>query len=646
MYTKQKLEDGQVFTAAHLAHVEDGILDTIGRYYTSLQQAVADANAGVTTGAAADATDAVVWANIGDMKATLTLLQDVEESGQIEVSTNMELILNGHTLSMNYAGDNITVAAGASLFIDGTRDGSAITVEADADAAVNKAAVVRSYGTLHVCYGRYSVAGPIKAAMAFAAEAGSPKMVVEDCTVNVTSSNSTSSIGFQSLASIMKLHNIQLTIDGSTVVVAQYMYEADISKLVIEANAVNQCSGLIAFPGSDTTVKDLNISCTSTTANVFAFRARDGASVTASGLQITAEAKDGQAYGMTVDAGASVTASELKITTAVAGGETCGLWAKEGTTVTVDGLQITAEASTGEATGVLISEGAAFTAKGLNLSAVTKAEAADNKDSCGVTNGGNCTIEDAVILADAKGAHAEVSQGIGINSISTGTLICKNSLVAGTHSGIQNAGNLYIDRCLLGSVSHGGLYTTHTHDKEAVVNDTVLEGGVYRGQLTDVYASLFGAVPYHSGAYSAMYFGSSDLSNDGGDLYMDGCIFVGVATESFVVRPAGIAEDKTVIEGTNPNRLFISRSKIAVQLNTSDISRRGEIAPIRLSLANNYLEHDKRSTIDIGLGCNFTAENLTYTSVADHVTVSDVLYREKSHHLPTYEEYYTLMKEE
>ena len=302
-------------------------------------------------------------------------------------------------------------------------------------------------------------------------------------------------------------------------------------------------------------------------------------------------------------------------------------------------LQITSASKTDLIHGLRIYSNATVTAKDLRISVATEAEREAKKCAYGIANSGTCTIEDSFILADAKGEHAERSMSIGIDNYSL--LITKNCQVIGTHSGIQNIGDLYVERCLLSGVCHGGLYTCHSHDKSVVVNDTVLEVGVYRGEFTDAYAELFDPTPGSSDVdtYAGMYFGSSDVYNDGGDLYMDGCMFVGVGGESFVVRPAAYTTTGSLAAGQNPNRLFISRSKIAVQKTGA---ANGVTAPIRLNYYNSAVCTVAFSEIHYGLGCNFTADNLGAAGAADFMHSGSVYYRRNAQFMPSYEDYFSM----
>lgn len=554
MYQKQNFKDGQRLTAAQLHALEDGIIEADGRsFYRNLINAMQMDNPLI------DDSEASVVRTDRNGTSVLTLLADLS-SEQLAVSSDTDLILNGHTLSMSCAGDNITVAEGVSLFIDGTRDGSAVRVDANSKAAV----LARAKGALSVEGGRYSITGGVGTTAAFISTSAAPKMSIHDCTVIVENSGSGQAIGVQSQADNLNVANAEFIINGYGAIPAQYENEAYFSNVNIRATADGgSCNGIKPFANSITTLNNVRIS---------------------------------------------------------------------------------SEAAALDAYGLFIQSGATLTAKGLHISATIYAEKDAVKSALGISNKGTCTIEDSIVLADAKGVHVEESMGIGIDSKSTGTLVCKKSQIAGTHSGLQNFGNLYVSRCLLSGVCHGGLYTCHTHDKEVAVNDTVLEVGVYRGQFAEDYAELFKPTPDPVGIspLAGMYFGNSSPYNDGGDLYMDSCIFAGLGGESFCVRPAAYTTNGVLASGQNPNRLFISRSKIAVQKSWGE---QGQLAPIRLNKYASAIGTAAFSLIYCGLGCNFTADNLGEAAAAVYMHSTEFFYRKNDQQLPTYEEYYSLMKE-
>ena len=529
------------------------------RYYDNLALALEDINSSTFANVITDKDIAAVRVDVGDSEYTLTLLKNVEQSGQLTIGNNMNLLLNGHKLLMSYAGDNITVAAGAALSIDGTREGSAVLVDSNSKAAV----LARAHGALNINGGQYSVSGGGASATvaAFVSTSSCPVLSLHDCSILADASTAKSTIGIQSQAARLDVQEVEITVNGTISTQAQYMNEACFSNVRATSTASGGNAGIKAFPNSNTTINN---------------------------MQIFSESATNFAYGLQIEAGATLTAKDLRI------------------------------------------------------SAVTHAELEVNVSAFGISNYGICTIDDSIILADSKGSAAEGACSVGIDNNDVGTMTCRNTQATATHSGIQNEGNLHVGRCLLGSVRHGGLYTLHDYGKEVVINDTVLEGGVYRGQFTDIYADLFGPTtnPGEIMSGAALYFGQHNIYEDGGDMYMDSCIFVGLCNEAIVIRSAAYTENG-IADGKHPNRLFISRSKIAAQKTWAEV---GQIPSIRLNRNADAVYTTAFAELFIGVGCNFTVDNVQLTEdVAPYVHSAEVLYRENDHHLPTYEEYYTLM---
>lgn len=516
-------------------------------FYDSISDALSHKNASST-------------GNVKVVGSTITLMADIEETNPITFSSDTDLILDGHKMTMRDGGDKITVGSGVTVSIDGTKDGSAIIVDANAKAAV----LMRAHGTLRVDRGRYSVTNGANVCAAFTATPTCPAMMLNGCTVSVDAGSSGSAISVQSQAKKLEFCDGKLTLNGGVTTAAQYENAAVISNATIVGTAVTQSNGIVCFSDSNTNI---------------------------------------------------------------------------------DNLDISAESQTGNAVGLQLKTNATVSAENLRISAVTNAEPESNVSAFGVYNDGTCTIANSSVLADSKYGHSDGACSVGIHNSSTGTMTCRNAQSVATLAGLQNYGNMFVSRCLLSGVSHGGLYTLHDSKKDVVVNDTVLEAGVYRGQFADIYAALFDNTTStgNINALASMYFGDINTTNDGGNLYMDSCIFVGLCNEAFVVRAAAYTANGLAI-GKHPNQLFISRSKITAQQTDAE---KGQIPSIRLNRGDDGVLQYEFANLSIGTGCNFTVDNVQLSQdVAKYVYSNDALYRQKDQHLPTYEEYYALMKEE
>ena len=217
-----------------------------------------------------------------------------------------------------------------------------------------------------------------------------------------------------------------------------------------------------------------------------------------------------------------------------------------------------------------------------------------------VKNVTNVTVKDCVIFADAPGDDAERHGAIGIVQMGTaGTLTCIDTDVTGTHSAAQCARDLYVTGGTFNGYSHGGFYF-NGDGTSAYINNACMVFGEYTGRFTDVFS---GSTSIPIGALAGFYLGSPDFDKAGISVYMDGCTISGTGGEAFVVRPAKVG---------STNCLYISNTQ-----NNSSAS------VIRL---NGFVGEDNgdRAKMEIGIGCNFTADDTTHPEDAKETAM---LYR-------------------
>lgn len=128
-------------------------------YYSSLASAITDINNGTKANAITDISTAkvkVFTAHTG--KLTVMLLDDVTESVQIDINKDIELVLNGKTLSFSTAGAYLNFAAGSNCAINGEVEGSKI-VKNLSSASVNPY-LVNTAGNLYIIGGFYECIVP------------------------------------------------------------------------------------------------------------------------------------------------------------------------------------------------------------------------------------------------------------------------------------------------------------------------------------------------------------------------------------------------------------------------------------------------------------------------------------------------------
>ena len=204
----------------------------------------------------------------------------------------------------------------------------------------------------------------------------------------------------------------------------------------------------------------------------------------------------------------------------------------------------------------------------------------------------NATVKDCVIIADAPGDDSTTHNAIGIVQSGSGVLTCVDTDVTGTHSAAQCEGDLYVTGGTFNGYSHGGFYL-HGDGTSAYINNARMIFGEYTGVFTDV----------SFGAGAGFYIGDPKFSKNGISVYMDGCTISGTGNEPFVVRPAK--------EGST-NYLYISNTQ-----NNSSAS------VIRLNGEANQ-EYGDGAKMEIGIGCNFTADDTTHPEDAKETAM---LYR-------------------
>lgn len=169
-----------------------------------------------------------------------------------------------------------------------------------------------------------------------------------------------------------------------------------------------------------------------------------------------------------------------------------------------------------------------------------------------------------------------MSQGI----VNTDVLTVKNSYVMGSHSGIQNAGTLYIDGGIYEGYGHGGIYFSGENTVSYVKNATIRACDMPEGYTA--VNSAGGTGFYIGGANNiSVYMDNNDIS---GDVY------------SFTIRDTSNEENNT---------LYISNSRI------------GGASSIRIDNTTH--------TIYNGTGNNFTSSAAT---LPDAVIDTNVDYSE------------------
>ena len=172
--------------------------DTGVVFYESLAQAVADINNGVNDNAIQDSSIAKVKVFTADNGAlTVMLLDDISESAQIDINKDIDLVLNGKTLTFTDNTAYLNFGVDTSCKIDGTVDGSTInkTFSATSSTPVNVSYyIIKSGGKNFVINGgSYSASGLFWGTyfMVVRTNGSEANVLIENCSISVLNTDTT-----------------------------------------------------------------------------------------------------------------------------------------------------------------------------------------------------------------------------------------------------------------------------------------------------------------------------------------------------------------------------------------------------------------------------------------------------------------------
>jgi hypothetical protein len=208
-------------------------------FYGSLSQAAADLNSGTEENRTLDNDAASVIVVPGDNGIPrAVLLKDCAEAAQIDISTDMVLVLNGKTLSLTAEGAFLNVGAGVRCEINGEAEGSTIVKENTAS-ALESNTLITTAGNLAIHGGTYNFSGTFKQyAMVIKATGTAEKLVVNDAVLQIndtTASGGTVSRAIQTQAA-----------------------ETEITRCEIECNTNSKTDGL-TIAGKRTVIRDCSV---------------------------------------------------------------------------------------------------------------------------------------------------------------------------------------------------------------------------------------------------------------------------------------------------------------------------------------------------------------------------------------------------
>lgn len=173
-------------TKSDIGHTHDD------RYYSSLFQAIADINNQEYVNIV-DSSSAKVKVFPGNNgRTTVMLLDDVSESTEIVIGKDIDLVVNGKTLSFTTVESKLTIAEGVDCVIDGSVDSSKLekTISVEHGDGVRSHLIMTS-GNLKVMGCTLNSSHDTSTGRVFIIQADThpEKLILEDCTLHLINSN-------------------------------------------------------------------------------------------------------------------------------------------------------------------------------------------------------------------------------------------------------------------------------------------------------------------------------------------------------------------------------------------------------------------------------------------------------------------------
>ena len=458
-------------------------------YYISLTDALAG------TGALADAAGAKV--SVGADAAGVrhvVLLEDVTESGDVNVTQSMVLVLGGKVLTL--AGGSVNFGAGTVCAIDGTMPGSRILRSGSGATA---GIVVASGEKLTVKGGDYDALGSFTGNIT-AVKVTAGKLVLEDA--KVSSENTCTDNHYLYSRAVQCNPGTDAVILGGR----------------LEAQGQDQANALVV--GGKAKVEGVALEAVSTSTGELYTPAATvmvigTAELEMEDCQVHCSTQNISGYGV-FNNGADVTLTDCNVTVESQSGAIGGVTSSG--TMRMERCEVSSESVSGSVTGVSNLENGEMYMYHCRVRANTNAMQA----STGFYNTGMAYVEHCDVLADSQ----KVQSGVGVGN--NGVCYLIHTDVAGIHSGMSNSGHIFICGGTFTGWTHGGMYFA--------------PGGVPRDENGESGA---GYLCYVCDAYTRCgYFGQhADILKAGAAPFV-GCGYLGSACEVTVYM------DNCVIGGT------------------------------------------------------------------------------------------------
>lgn len=166
------------------AQIGGGAADTSGDFYSSLFAAITDINNGTKANTVPSESAKVKVFPADNGRTTVMLLDNVSESSLIDITKDIDLVLNGKVLSFTAAGAYLNYSSNVDCTINGEVDGSAVQKIISGNTSSMYA--INARGVLKICGGRYHVESNTGTTnLCIRVDATSKELTIEGCTVSI-----------------------------------------------------------------------------------------------------------------------------------------------------------------------------------------------------------------------------------------------------------------------------------------------------------------------------------------------------------------------------------------------------------------------------------------------------------------------------
>lgn len=222
------------------------------------------------------------------------------------------------------------------------------------------------------------------------------------------------------------------------------------------------------------------------------------------------------------------------------------MYAASTATLNVSDATIIATETTGTTRGFSITAGGYANIENCTITATT-----DNAKSYGIYNSGTTVVSNCTINAYSNySVSSNLSQGI-LNYYNA-EITVNDCYVYGTHSGIQNAGTLYVNGGTYKGYGHGGIYFSGEGTTSYVRNAKLTEADMPDGYIANDETSPCN----HAGFYIG---GNNNIT-----VYMDNCDIYG-ADSPFVIRESADQQFSTLhISNSTVNTIPFSFANFSI----------------------------------------------------------------------------------